>query len=145
MAGLVLTLSIIFVLALGGSVIRLTTRINRLENRMNIIVNNLEQNEKPLLGNVNDRPILGLNNQHPNLLSMTVQPKQRTKIPVTIVGEKHLVYADSTMEEFVKEVGHPDSTEGDWDEYRLYYMSSSVSDSVKVTFINNELDSIKSY
>ena len=63
----------------------------------------------------------------------------RTKIPVTIQGVTYFVYDDSTIEEFVKEVGNPNKTYKESDVYTLIYFSSFRTNHVKVNFVDNKL------
>ena len=103
MTGLIITLSVIFIIAGGYLTGRFVVRMNRLENRVNIIVHELSKTEQPLLGE-ND-------NQGTALIGSVSDIRlnsNRTKIPVTIKGVTYFVYDDSTIEEFVREVGNPD-------------------------------------
>ena len=138
MAGLILTLSVIFVIAGGFLTRRLVVRMNRLENRVNIIVHELSKTEQPLLGEID--------NQDTTLIGSVSDIRlnaNRTKIPVTIQGVTYLVYDDSTIEEFVKEVGNPDKTYGEPDVYTLVYYSSITRNYIKVNFVDNKLTEIE--
>lgn len=138
MAGLVLTLSIIFVLALVGSVVRLTTRINRLENRLDIMLNNLEQNEQPLLGpsQQNDRA---------GIIKLGVNKDERIKLPVVISGETYFVPQYATIEEFVMICGKPDRASGDANYYELIYFCNPGGKSIQAEFTDGELSEIKHF
>ena len=138
MAGLILTLSVIFIIVGGFLTGRFVVRINRLENRVNIIVHELSKTEQPLLGEID--------NQGTALISSVSDIRlnsNRTKIPVTIQGVTYFVYGDSTIEEFVKEVGNPNKTYGDPHVYTLIYFSSFTTNHVQVNFVGNKLTEIK--
>ena len=138
MAGLIITLSVIFIIAGGFLTERFVVRMNRLENRVNIIVHELSKTEQPLLGEI-DNQGTALIGSDSNIRLNT----NRAKIPVTIKGVTYFVYDDSTIEEFVREVGNPDKTYGDPHVYTLIYFSSFTTNHVKVNFVDNELTEIK--
>ena len=126
MVGLIITLSVIFIIV-GGFLTgrRLVVRMNRLENRVNIILHELSKTEQPLLGEID--------NHSTDLIGSVSDIRlnsNRTKIPVTIKGETYFIYDDSTIEEFVREVGNPDKTYGDLEVYTLIYFSSFATNHV---------------
>ena len=134
MAGLIITLSVIFIIIGGFLTGRLVVRINRLENRMNIIVHELSKTEQPLLGEIDNQGTALIGSVSDIRLN-----SNRTKIPVTIKGVTYFVYDDSTIEEFVREVGNPDKTYGEPDVYTLIYFSSFTAVHIKVKFVDNKL------
>ena len=138
MAGLIITLSVIFIIAVGFLTRRFVVRMNRLENRVNIIVHELSKTEQPLLGEIDNQDTALIGSVSDIRLSTN-----RAKIPVTIKGVTYFVYNDSTIEEFVREVGNPDKTYGEPDVYTLIYLSSFTTNHVKVNFVDNELTEIK--
>ena len=138
MAGLILTLSVIFIIAGGFLTSRFVVRMNRLENRVNIIVHELSKTEQPLLGEIDNQGTALIGS-----VSNTRLNGNRTKIPVTIHRETQFVYDDSTIEEFVKVFGNPDKTYGEPEDYTLVYYSSGITELVKVNFLDNELNEIK--
>ena len=125
MAGLIITLSVIFIIIGGFLTGRLVVRINRLENRVNIIVHELSKTEQPLLGEIDNQDTTSIGS-----ISDIRLNSNRTKIPVTIKGETYFIYDDSTIEEFVREVGNPDKTYGDLEVYTLIYFSSFATNHV---------------
>ena len=125
MAGLIIALSVIFIIAGGFLTGRLVVRINRLENRMNIIVHELSKTEQPLLGEIDNQGTALIGS-----ISDIRLNANRTKIPVTIKGVTYFVYDNSTIEEFVREVGNPDKTYGDLEVYTLIYFSSFATNHV---------------
>ena len=125
MAGLIITLSVIFIIAVGFLTRRFIVRINRLENRVNIIVHELSKTEQPLLGEIDNQDTTSIGS-----ISDIRLNSNRTKIPVTIKGETYFIYDDSTIEEFVREVGNPDKTYGDLEVYTLIYFSSFATNHV---------------
>ena len=138
MVGLIITLSVIFIIVGGFLIGRFVVRMNRLENRVNIIVHELSKTEQPLLGEID--------NHSTDLIGSVSDIRlnsNRTKIPVTIKGETYFIYDDSTIEEFVREVGNPDKTYGEPDVYTLIYLSSFTTNHTKVNFVDNELTEIE--
>ena len=134
MAGLIITLSVIFIIAGGFLTGRFIVRMKRLEHRVNIIVHELSKTEQHLLG--------GIDNQGTALIGSVSDIRlntNRAKIPVTIKGVTYFVYDNSTIEEFVREVGNPDKTYGEPDVYTLIYFSSFTSIHIKVKFVDNKL------
>ena len=138
MAGLIITLSVIFIIVGGFLTGRFVVRMNRLEKRVNIIVHELSKTEQPLLGEIDNQGTASIGSVGDIRLN-----SNRTKIPVTIKGVTYFVYDDSTIEEFVREVGNPDKTYGDPHVYTLIYFSSFTTNHVKVNFVDNELTEIK--
>ena len=138
MTGLMITISVIFIIVGGFLIGRFVVRMNRLENRVNIIVHELSKTEQPLLGEIDNQGTALIGSVSDMRLNAN-----RTKIPVTIKGVTYFVYDDSTIEEFVREVGNPDKTYGEPDVYTLIYFSSFTTNHVKVNFVDNELTEIK--
>lgn len=138
MAGLILTLSVIFIIAGGFLTGRFVVRMNRLEKRVNIIVHELSKTEQPLLGEIDNQGTALIGSD-----SDIRSNANRKKIPVTIKGVTYFVYDDSTIEEFVREVGNPDKTYGDPHVYTLIYLSSFTTNHVKVNFVDNVLTEIE--
>ena len=101
---------------------------------MNIIVHELSKTEQPLLGEIDNQDTTSIGS-----ISDIRLNTNRAKIPVTIKGVTYFVYDDSTIEEFVREVGNPDKTYGEPDVYTLIYFSSFRTNHVKVNFVDNKL------
>ena len=136
MGGLILTLSVIFVLSLTVLTARFVTRMNKLENTVNNIKFKLENNEQLLLE-------CGNNNSFLNNGDNTSKDSTRKKIiPVVWCGKTHLVESNCTMRDFIQEVGTPDKTDGNYKNYNLYYYSSIKTVNMKVIFSNGELNNI---
>ena len=112
--------------------------MNRLENRVNIIVHELSKTEQPLLGEIDNQDTALIGSVGDIRLNTN-----RAKIPVTIKDVTYFVYDDSTIEEFVREVGNPNKTYGEPDVYTLIYLSSFTTNHVKVIFVDNELTEIE--
>ena len=86
MAGLIITLSVIFIIVGGFLAGRFVVHINRLEKRVNNIVHELSKTEQPLLGEID--------NHSTDLIGSVSDIRlnsNRTKIPVKIKGETYFI------------------------------------------------------